>query len=322
MSAIRWGILSTGNMARQFVEDFQYSQGGVLSAVCSRRQSDAEGFAREFGLAHAYSSLEDMLKGAQIDLVYIASPHTHHFDAALTALKAGIPVLCEKPMTISLDQTEALYEASDKAGVFLMEALWTRFNPAIMEMLEWIRDGRIGEVKTVHANFGFAVNVEPDHRLLNPSLGGGALLDVGIYPLFLAQLVLGEVVSMDSRVETGETGVDLHEDIWLEHAGGGTSSLTASIDRFMPNTAVISGTRGYIEFPAQWFAAKSLRYYQEGGEPEWISFDYPGKGWHFEATHVNECLSEGRKQSPLFTPGDSIRLARTMNLLLEQWKAE
>ncbi|OZG71162.1 hypothetical protein BTA51_22575 [Hahella sp. CCB-MM4] len=322
MSAIRWGILSTGNMARQFAEDFQYSRGGVLSAVCSRRQNDAEGFAREFGLEHAYSSLEDMLRGGQLDLLYIASPHSHHFDAAMTALKAGVPVLCEKPMTTTLQATEALYEAADKAGVFLMEALWTRFNPAIIEMLEWIREGRIGEVKTVHANFGFAVNVEPDHRLLNPALGGGALLDVGIYPLFLAQLVLGEVASMDSRVEIGETGVDVHEDIWLEHAGGGTSSLTASIDRFLPNNAIISGTRGYIEIPGHWFAAKSLRYCLEGKEPEWASFDFAGAGWHLEATHVNECLSEGRTHSPLYTPQDSIRLARTMNLLLDQWKTE
>ncbi|WP_033416954.1 Gfo/Idh/MocA family protein [Hahella ganghwensis] len=321
MSAIRWGILSTGNMARQFVEDFQYSQGGILKAVCSRQQKDAESFAGEFGLEYAYSSLDNMLEKGQVDIVYIASPHSHHYDAAMTAIRAGIPVLCEKPMTLTLQETEALYEAADKAGVFLMEALWSRFNPAIAEAVDMVRQGRIGEVKSVQANFGFAADVPDSHRLLNPALGGGALLDVGIYPLFLSLLMLGDVKKVQSRVETGATGVDLYEDIWLEHEEGRTSSLTASIDRYLPNTAVISGSKGYIEFPSHWFAARSLRYYREGEEAEWYSFDFPGNGWHFEATHVNECLLSGQTKSPVYTPEDSIRLAATVDCLLAQWKS-
>ena len=321
MALKRWGIVSTGNMAKQFVEDFQYSTGGVLQAVCSRQVDRGKEFAREFAIPMVFPSVAEMAASGAVDLIYIASPHSDHYGSAMQAIQAGVGVLCEKPLTLSLAETEALYLAASDANVFLMEGLWTRFNPAIVEMLAWIQAGRIGEIKSVHANFGFAVTVPDDHRLMNPALGGGALLDVGIYPLFLAQLVLGIPAEITSSVVFGSTGVDIHEDLKLEYANGAEALLTASFDRYFPNTAVISGTRGYIEIPSPWFAARSLRISEAGGEPDWVSFDVPGKGWHFEVTHVNECLQRGFTSSSLFTPQQSIELARTMDTIRQQWRS-
>lgn len=316
MKILKWGIVSTGGMARQFAADFQHSRGGILHGVCSRDLDSARHFAADFDIPHAFCSLEDLL-ASDVELVYIASPHVAHFEAALQCLEAGRHVLCEKPMTMSAAQTRQLFEAAVKQGVFLMEGLWTRFNPAIQQLLALVEAGSIGTIKSVDVQFGFNARVDPAHRLLNPALGGGALLDVGVYPLFLAQMLLGEPQSVEFRVNLGTTGVDLHETLLLGYANGATATLSSAVDRHLANRAVVCGSEGYIELPRRWWEANSLTLWTEAGGLEVQECPFDGRGWHLEASHVNQCISEGLLASPLFGPEQSLLLAQTTEALLQ-----
>lgn len=317
MTRLKWGIVSTGNMARLFAADFGHSTGGVLHAVCSRDSTSAQRFAADFDMPHGFGSLEELL-AADVEVVYIASPHTAHFETAMRCLKAGRHVLCEKPMTLRAAQTEALFEVAAAQGVFLMEGLWTRFNPAVKEMLALVQSGAIGRVKSVDVQFGFNARVEPEHRLLNRGLGGGALLDVGVYPLFLAQTLLGAPQDIELRSEMGPTGVDVYERVLLGYGTGATATLTSALDRYLGNRALVSGTKGSIELPRTWWESRSLMLWTERGGSQELSFDFPGRGWHFEASHVNQCIAAGRLTSELFGAEQSILLSKTTQALLDE----
>ncbi|PCK07783.1 MAG: dehydrogenase [Alteromonadaceae bacterium] len=321
---IRWGIAATGPMARQFAQDFRHSEGGELTAVCSRTQSKADTFAKDFDMPHAFASLSEMLAANVVDLVYICSPHVAHYEQSLECLEAGHSVLCEKPMTISAEQTRDLYRVAETKQCFIMEAMWARFNPNIQAVKQLLTEGAIGTPLQLQADFGFCAQVSDDHRLLDPKLGGGALWDVGIYPIFLAHYLLGLPEQVKSSVHKNKNGIDLSEQIIFEYDGGTKQAqLSASLNRYLPNRAYIAGTEGYIEIPGLWLTSRSFEWvhFNKGqAQRQTMQQEFAGTGWHFEISHVNECLRQGLLSSPMHRPEDSIALATQMDGLFSDWR--
>lgn len=317
--ATNWGIMATGAIAHTFAEDFSHCPTGKLVGVSSRTPSNAEEFADKFELPMPFESHAELASSDFIDVVYIASPHPQHYSMAKLCLEHGKHVLCEKPLAINAEQTRELFQLAEKNQCFLMEALWTRFNPSVLIAKELIEEGEIGEVKSIQANFGFVAPDEPGHRLTNPELGGGALLDIGIYPLFLAQLLLGRPDRIQSRAQTNQQGIDIHDDIWLDYDNGATASISISLSAQLNNDATISGTEGSLYFPAEWYCSQKVILTRTNGEQIEMPCPFPGMGYHLEVFHVNDCIRQGLLQSPMHSKQDSLNLIETMDSLRAQW---
>jgi predicted dehydrogenase len=296
---IRWGILGTGGIARKFAEDLPKVPGAELAAVGSRSQENAEAFAGKHGFARAHGSWAELAADDEVDVVYVATPHVAHFDAAMTCLQGDKAVLCEKAFTLDLATSTALVEEARKRRLFLMEAMWMRCNPAIRAMKALIDDGAIGEVTAVHADFGLAGPFPPEHRLRNLALGGGALLDLGIYPLSLAHLVLGTPASVQSWGRLSPEGVDENSGMLLGYESGAVAALTCSIIGASRNAATITGRTGRIELPPGFHRPQTLTVFRADAETEVLSFPVEGWGYHAEAAEVQRCLRAGELESPL-----------------------
>ncbi|TQV81274.1 Gfo/Idh/MocA family oxidoreductase [Exilibacterium tricleocarpae] len=316
---IRWGILGPGKIAHAFAADFQYVADGRLSAVASRSTERARAFAAQYDIPFAYGSYGELAASPEVDAVYVAVPHSHHYEAASLCLEAGKAVLCEKPLTVNSGQAEALFALAERRGSFLMEALWSKFNPVIVHLGELIASGAIGEVRRIHCDFGFVAPPDPGSRLRAPGLAGGALLDIGIYTLFLPHMLWGLPAQIDSHVVRGETGVDVQEQIILQWPGARMAVAEASLDSYYPTTGVISGTEGYIQLAAPFFAGRELTLWREGSEPRQVRREFPGKGYQFQVDEVNACLRAERLQSRRHSWEDSLALCQTMDRLRKTW---
>ncbi|MEZ0066309.1 putative dehydrogenase [Streptacidiphilus sp. MAP12-20] len=297
---IRWGILATGAIATDFTEDLKLLPDAEVFAVASRTQAAADAFAARHGIPHAYGSWEAMARDERIDVVYVATPHSHHHEAAALCLDAGRAVLCEKPLTMDAAEARDLVELARKRGVFLMEAMWMRCNPAIRKVVSLIADGAIGRLRTVHADFGIAGPFEPTHRLRDPALGGGALLDLGVYPVSLAHLLLGAPAQVRAWSSLTPEGVDANTGLLLGYADGALAALSCGIVAGTPCRASIAGELGRIELPPVFFRPDHFTLYRgDEGEGERIEVPYVGKGFAHEAAEVMRCLREGLTESPL-----------------------
>ncbi len=309
MAPFRWGIIGPGRIARKFASSLPFSRNGKLVAVASTDANRAMAFAAEFRAEHAFSSYSEMLEKALPDAVYIATPHPFHYQPALLALEAGIPVLCEKPMTDSRRQTFALAEAARQKKVFLMEGMWSWFLPHMQQARRWIEEGEIGKLVHIQADFGYRALRDPAGRLFNPALGGGVALDLAIYPMGLFYKLLGpdlEFQAMGSRAP--ETGVDEHLVIQGRSAGGATFQSVLSFLAHTETRALVYGSEGRIEFSKQWFRAVSATLVR-GEETRTITCPADGFGFQFEADEVENCVRSGLTSSPDWTPEDSIRIA-------------
>ena len=313
MKNIRWGIIGTGAVARSFASDFIHSKTGVLKAVASRNKATADQFATDFSIELAYVDYYSLINSDEVDVIYIAVPHVFHHSIAKACILAGKAVLCEKPFTINSTLSKELYELAKQHEVFVMEALWTRFNPVIEQVIEWVEDGEIGQVSSIQANFSVLAPTDINHRVLNKSLAGGALLDIGIYPVFLAQLFWGKPDFIQNQAVIGDTDVDVFEQILLGWEHGGLASLEASLITHSPNKALLSGSTGFIEIDNNWFMAKSCRLVDKNNNERAIEFDFPGLGYQFEIEEVNRCLEEGLLQSPNFSWQNSLDLISTLD---------
>ncbi len=307
----RWGIAATGGIATRFARDMALVPDGEAVAVASRTVERAEAFAREHGIARAHGSYEALAEDPDVDIVYVASPHVRHAADTLLFLEAGKHVLCEKPFALNLAQASAMVDASRGRGLFLMEAIWSRFLPAYRVLRDLLGEGRIGEPTVVDAEFGFVRPLEPDHRLFAPALGGGALLDLGIYPLQLAALVFGPPTSVAATARLGPTGVDEQVAAVLGHAGGGIATVRAALRSRLACTARISGTDGWIGLPAFMHCPDHLLVETAGSER--IDCSYEGTGLQHEIAEVQRCVAEGLLESPLLPQAETLRLARTMD---------
>lgn len=313
MTEVRWGIIGTGTIAQAFAADFIHAKTGTLRAVASRNKDSADAFAERFDIELALVDYYSLINSHEVDVIYIAVPHSLHFELTKACILAGKHVLCEKPFTLNETQAAELFELAKEHEVFVMEAMWTRFNPAIEQALEWVEESEIGMLQSIQASLCFNGSKDPEHRLLKRELGGGALLDVGVYPIFLAQLFLGKPDFVQNQAVVGDTDVDVFEQLLLGWEAGQLAALESSIISQQPNRAVLSGTEGYIEFGNNWHLSKSLTLVKDDGAEHSIEFDFPGMGYQFEVEEVNRCIEEGLTQSPNHSWQDTLDLLSTMD---------
>jgi predicted dehydrogenase len=303
---VRWGIISTGRIAKWFATAMKDVPGAVLQAVASRELAPAQAFAQEFGAARAYGSYEELVNDPDVDLVYIGTPHSMHAQNALMALRAGKGVLCEKAFTLNRREAEEVVALAREKKLFLMEALWSRYLPALAEVRRVIASGEIGPARQVMADFGFVSPGGPEHRLFNPALGGGALLDLGIYPLSISTAIFGPVESVRAQAELGPTGVDVQTGFTLKHRGGGISICSCSIVTRTPCELTISGTRGHIRMNTRFHQATSLTVVHEDGTSRTIETPYVGNGYAHEIVEAQRCFREGLLESPGMTLDETL----------------
>lgn len=313
MKKIRWGIIGTGQVAHSFASDFRYVKSGELRAVASRDKASADKFSAEFDIELAFMDYFSLINSHEVDVIYIAVPHIYHYDLTKACILAGKAVLCEKPFTLNESQSKELYDLALANNVFVMEAMWTRFNPVIEQVLEWVEEGDIGTLSSIQANFNFLAPTDPEHRLMKLEMGGGALLDIGIYPVFLAQLFFGKPDFIQNQAVIGDSEVDVFEQMLLGWESGQLALLEASLISYNPNRAVLSGSKGYIEIASEWFKAKSCRIVIGEDQVRAVEFDFPGNGYQFEVDEVNRCLEEGLLQSPNHSWQDSLELIATLD---------
>ncbi|MEK9519964.1 Gfo/Idh/MocA family protein [Streptomyces sp. NPDC087908] len=316
---VRWGILATGGIAERFTTDLLTLDGAEVVAVASRTEASARAFADRFGIPRAYGGWDGLFADEDVDVVYVATPHHAHREAAGRALAAGRAVLCEKALTLNAREAEELVILSRDRGLFLMEAMWMYCNPLIRRLVELVHGGAIGEIRTVQADFGLAGPFPADHRLRDPSVGGGALLDLGVYPVSFAQLLLGEPDTVHAHALLSPEGVDLNTGMLLGWSDSGASALlSCSLDADTPLTASVTGSRGRIDLPRGFFFPEHLTLHREGHEPEVITAPEDPHSLRHEAAEVVRCLRAGLTESPLVPLDGSLAVMRTLDAVRDR----
>lgn len=311
MGKVKWGILGPGNIASDFVSDFQFVSNGLVHAVASRSLERAQAFATRFQIPHVCDSYEALVNNPDIDAIYVATPHNFHFEQSSLALDYGKAVLCEKPVTITLKDFLALKTRARDKEVLFMEGMWTYFLPAIKKAKQWIIEGKIGVIKHVKSDFGFYASFDPKSRLFDPNLAGGALLDIGIYPIALADYFLEELPGeMKVHARKASTGVD--SDLMMSFAyKDALATLHASIECRLPNFTYIIGDKGYLEIPNGW-QARECSLYIEGERVDHFNDGRSNFGFNYQIEAFNADLLAGRKESQVVTHAVSERLQGLM----------
>lgn len=313
----RWGVVGPGEIAKGFADAMTMVDDGRIVAVASRSLDRAEAFGEKFDIPRRYGDYAALAADPDVDVVYVATPQSCHEDDTVSLLEAGKHVLCEKPFALNAAQAKRMVSVARDRGLFLMEAIWSRYLPAYTSMLEVIASGRIGEPLMVEADFGFRIPVDGTHRLFDLERGGGALLDLGIYPVQLCSLILGPPESAVGAAVIGETGVDEQIAAVLRHPGGRLGVVKAAVRVSMGCTARISGTEGSIDLPAFMHCPDSLTVNTRGAS-ERIDCSYAGNGLRFEIAEVHRCLAEGLTESPLMSLDESVALATTLDSIRTQ----
>lgn len=315
MTKIRWGIVGTGWIARKFTEDLLLLPGHEVVAVGSRAAATAERFAQEYGIARAYGSYEELAADDGVDVAYIATPHNLHFANTALCLEAGRHVLVEKPITTHASDARKLVALARERRLFMLEAMWMRFNPVIRRLAGLVADGAIGDVQAVHADFSVPAPYDPEHRWWAPGLAGGGLLDLGVYPLSFAALLLGPPDSVQAVAAPAPTGVDANMGILLGYATGAVALLHCGLMAESPQVASVIGTGGRIEVAGPFYRPSELTVHRPGDEPEKITVDLPGNGYTFQAEEVARCLREGLLESPLLPLDESVAMMALLDLI-------
>ncbi|MFD7130181.1 Gfo/Idh/MocA family protein [Streptomyces sp. NPDC059894] len=316
--SVRWGILATGGIAAAFTADLIDLPDAEVVAVASRTETSARAFAERFGIPRAYGDWESLAWDEDIDVVYVATPHSAHRAAAGLCLKAGRNVLCEKPFTLNVREAEELVALARDNGRFLMEAMWMYCNPLIRRLKTLVDDGAIGEVRTVQADFGLEGPFPPSHRLRDPAQGGGALLDLGVYPVSFAQLLLGEPSGVSARAVLSTEGVDLQTAAALSWDSGALAALHCSLVGGTGTSASVTGSRGRIDIPSGFFHPDRLVLHRAGRDPEEFTAD-PADGprttMRHEAREVMRALRAQETESPLVPLDGTLAVLRTLDTI-------
>ncbi len=316
MNKIRWGILGCGRIARKFASDLLLVEDAVLVAAGSRSETSVKAFAEEFPLRYTHSSYEELVQNAEVDVIYIASPHAFHKEHTLLCLDHGKAVLCEKAFALNEKDARLMIEKARSKGLFLMEALWTKFMPHYQLVMQWIRDGKLGPIQNVQINFGFAPTPPVPARLFDPALGGGSLLDIGIYNVFMALSVLGEPDTIEASMTATSDGIDEQCSILFKYKNGAMAQLLSSLSTNLATEADIAGREGRIRLSSRFYEpSTSIEYYPGRVDSKQI-IDYhkePGWGYQYEARHVNHCLREGFTESPIMSHSETLMLKRLLD---------
>ena len=315
---IRWGIAGPGGIAATFAEAMTRVDGGHVVAVASRSADRAAAFADRFDIANRHADHRSLADDPTVDAVYVATPHARHEADTLLYVGAGKHVLCEKPLALNADQVRRMAAAAVAADVFLMEAMWSRFLPSYRALVDVVGSGRIGTPLQVDADFGFRVPVDPRHRLFDPAQGGGALLDLGIYPIHLCLLLLGPITRTTGSAVLGDTNVDEQVAATLVHEGGGLGVVKAAIRVPLACSARVSGSDGWIDVPAFMHHPTSLTVHRATHDPDVIEFPVTGNGFEFQIAEVHRCLEAGLGESPTMPVADSLALATAMDAIRAQ----
>lgn len=314
---IRWGILGTGNIAKQFATALQSLNDAEIAAVGSRTQASAEQFGARFGVPRRYASYAALVADPDVDVVYVATPHALHMDNTILCLNAGKAVLCEKPFAINRAQAAEMIGVARARKRFLMEAMWTRFVPAVRQAADWIAGGAIGEVHMVQASFGFRDDAP---TLFDPALGGGSLLDVGVYPVTLAHLAFGR---QPARIETmatlGKNGVDEQAAVLLGYEQGGIAVLSSAIQTQTPTDAYVLGTQGMIRLHETFWNATQVSLLRPDDPSQTISLPHDCNGYEYEALEVHACLRAGRLESEVMPHRTTLDIMETLDAIRAKW---
>lgn len=320
MKTIRWGIIGTGNIASKFATALQGMEDTILMGVASRNLEKAEKFATEFGAYKAYGSYEELAKNSDIDVIYIGTPHTEHIKNAALMIKSKKAVLCEKPFTLNEKDSKYLIELAKENQVFLMEAMWTKFLPVTSRIKTWLKEGKIGTVKKIQIGFGFYNEFNEAHRYFDFNLGGGALLDVGIYPIAYAIDLMDslpeKICSMVSKLENG---IDEQNCILFQFPGQAIAMLSSAITVEVGKDAIIIGDNGRIRVPNFWMADKAYVYDNSGKLIETYKETERINGYEFEAYEVNQCIREGFLESQRLPLKDTLDIMKIMDDLRKEW---
>jgi len=312
---IDWGILGPGMIANRFATDLRHVKDARVVAVGSRSAEKAAEFASQYGAARAYGSYEELAADPEVDVVYVATPHVFHKEHTLLCLNHGKAVLCEKPMAVNAADESEMIATARARGLFLMEAMWTRYLPVMNKVRQWLAEKRIGEVRMVTADFGFRSEIKPEGRLFNPALAGGGLLDVGVYTIALAQMIYGRAPkSIQATAEIIEPGIDAQTAVILGYDHGELALLSSAVRTNTPQEARILGTEGNIHIPDFWHATTATLS-ANGCLPAKTKSE---AGYHFEAIEVGYCLRTGKQESALMPWEESLTIARIMDAVRQQ----
>jgi predicted dehydrogenase len=314
----RWGILASGGIAQAFARDLSYFNNHIVAAVGSRSQESADAFAAEFPGCTAYSSYEALVADPSLDAIYVASPHPYHVSNTVLALNAGKPVLCEKPFTINAAEAREMKAAADANGVALMEAMWARFLPHMHKVREILASGILGQIWAVEADHGQRLSDYANPRHWEPSLGGGALLDLGIYPISFAHMVLGVPNKISASATFTDKGVDASSSVIFDYKDGAQAILTSNMMVSTPCRATICGTLGKIEIDRTFYNPASMRVIMHDGTTTEYPSDYKGHGLREQAAEFERVVRNGEKSSSILTPDESILIMESLDEVRRQ----
>lgn len=310
---IRWGILGCGQIADTFASDLSISENAILMACASNDSTRGKTFAIKHGASYFFETYEELVKNKDIDVIYIATPNSFHMEHSVLCLQNKKAVLCEKPLAINKSEAEKMMEVAHKNNTFLMEAMWTSCLPNIHKIKDTIQRGVIGEIIHLSADFGFKVDYNPKSRLFDPALGGGSLLDIGIYPLFISLLLLGKPETIHSSLRFADSGVDASCSVLLSYSEGKTAALFSSFETFTNIKCEIYGTKGKIIIDDRFHQQNEHVLVLNGLPAQVVKSDALGFGYIFEIEHVNECLYQGLKESPNMPLKYSLELLQMMD---------
>jgi len=308
MKDLRWGIVGAGNIAQSFAEDLKHSKNSTLYAIASKSGLKLESF-KKYNYKVSYNDYEQLFSDPNVDIVYIATPHSHHYDNTISALKHKKHVLCEKPFAVNKKQSEEMFALAKQNKCFIMEAMWTRFFPAMQEIIELIKQGAIGTISQIYADFCFKSDFGPTTRLHSIEFAGGSLLDVGIYPVTLAYLLSGIPNETIAMAELAENHIDNKVGIVFKHNNKSISNIFCSITNDSVYEALIYGTEGSIKIHENWWQPKSftLTTYKNNRTKK-INKPCNGAGYQFEIDHCAECISKGLIESPVYSHTDTLNV--------------
>ncbi len=317
MSNFSWGILGPGGIARAFAKDLTFLEGHRIGAVGSRSLGNAQSFAQEFG-GTAYGSYEELVNDSSIDAIYVATPHPAHHDSVILALNAGKPVLCEKPFAVNATEAQAMIDAASHNKVALMEAMWARFLPHYAKVREIIASGVLGPILSIHADHGQRLADQNIPRLVEPHLAGGALLDLGIYPISFAHMILGNPLSINSSAVMTDKGVDAQTSMIFTYENGAQSVLTTTMIEQTPCRAVVAGLHGWLEIDRTFYNPASMRVILNDGSVTQYPSTYTGHGLREQAESFRQLVQSGKLESDILSWQDTIDIMKTMDAVREQ----
>lgn len=319
MKKINWGIIATGEISKNLAISLNYDVGSSISAVASRKQETAENFAQQHQIRKFYSSYSKLIKDPETDIVYIGTPNPMHFPIIKECLENNKPVLCEKPFTLNTREAKLCIDLAHHKKLFLMEAMWTRFFPVIIKIKELIDNNKIGKVNFCKGSFHIKIEFDPMHRVFNLDLGGGALLDIGVYLISLSNYFLGNPKNISGQCQKVETKADFVNSIFISYSHNKYACLSSGFNTELPREFFISGPKGFIKIHDIFFRPHEFSVHQKGKPTKNFQLAFERNGYVHMVRHVNECLRKGLVESPVIPHNDTLEIIKNMDSLRNDW---